>query len=211
MTDRVTDGGNTPPPAKKSRGALFWVAVIGGPLVLCCGGGVAWLMWKGADFLRIAALPPAQRADALSETLSKMAVAETAAVDTFIGHVDAGGDAQAWAMTSAGWRAASPRPKSDEFLALIRSVMGPCRSKRLVNVHTRSNVGAASTVDLVYDATFQNGPGVIRVTTAAGAAGPEIHAFHVESPLFMQAAQRGAGMPAAPVPDAGADDAETPK
>lgn len=195
----MSASGSPPPLAKKPRGALFWVLVIGGPLLLCCGGVGGWALWKGADVFRIATLPPAQRAAALSEMLTKAAPAQTAAVDTFMGHLDAGRDAEAWAMTSAGWRAATPQPKSDEFLALVRSVMGPCTSKNLINVNVRSMVGGDSTTELTYDAAFAKGGGIIHVTTIAGAAaGPEIHAFRVDSPLFMQAAQRGAETPAAP-------------
>ncbi len=209
----VTEPPAPPPLAKKPRGALFWVLAIGGPLVLCCGGGLLWALWQGADALRIITLPPAQRAAALSDMLTKMAPAETAAVDTFMGHLDAGRDAEAWAMTSAGWRGATPQPKSDEFLALVRSVMGPCTSKNLVNVNKRSVVGGLSTTELTYDATFANGGGMIHVTTVAGAAGPEIHAFRVDSPLFMQAAQRGVQTPVAPEPPVTPDDGsgEAPK
>lgn len=209
----MTATGGPPPVPKKPRGALFWVLVIGGPILLCCGGFGAWALWMGAGALRIAALPPSQRAAAMSEMLTKMATAETAAVDTFIGHLDAGRDAEAWAMTSAGWRAATPQPKSDEFLALIRSVMGPCTSKNLVHVNRRSMAGGLTTTELRYDATFANGGGVIFVTTAEGAAGPEIHAFRVESPLFMQAAQRGVQTPGTPEKPVAPDDGSggTPK
>jgi hypothetical protein len=207
----VTDGGAGRPPSKQSRGALFWVVVIGGPLVLCCGGGVAWLISQAGPVLGIRPPFTAERAQALSDALTKDAVAETAAVDTFIAHVDAGRDAEAWAMTSAGWRSVTSQPQSDEFFRAVRGVLGRCSSKRLKTLNEQSFVAGPGTVDLAYDAVFEKGPGVIRVTTAVGAAGREIHAFRVESPLFTDGAQRAAGMPDSPVPGAGADDPETPK
>jgi hypothetical protein len=178
---------------RKRRGPLFWVLLIGGILLVLCGG-IAALLWSAVgDFVRIAQLPPAERQKAMSDKLRSMAPAETAAADSFLDDVEAGRLDAAWNATSPGFQASTTRKEFDELVETVRAVMGRSLSRDLVNMNARMVPGPGGTgYALTYAAKFEKGDGTVRVDLTGAAPAWTVQTWRTESPLFLEAAKKGA-------------------
>lgn len=194
-------GADPPPPLPhppspvappRRRGPLFWIAVIGVPLLLCCGGVVVAALVAGADWIRIAAAPPAERQRLLSEKLASSAPGQVAAAETFLDDVEAGRLDEAWDGTAATFRGAMARKQFDDMADLVRRVMGPLRSRTLANVHVRSVAGGPSTTSLTLLGAFERGAGTISLEMEDEGGAWKVRAWRVDSPLFLEAMSRGA-------------------
>jgi hypothetical protein len=183
-----------PPPSRRRRGPLFWLAAVGVPLLLCCGGlGVAALV-GAKDWIAIAFAPPGERKALVSRQLEGMAPAEIAAARDFFAAIDEERDDAAWEMTSAAMRAATPRPQFDQLVSLVRRVMGRLQSTAVVNVHRTTGFGAMpSLARLTLEGTFENGAATINVEVEDVGGTLEIRTWRVDSPLFLDAMERGSG------------------
>jgi hypothetical protein len=85
------------------------------------------------------------------------------------------------------------RAKFDELTALVRTVVGRCKSKQLRSVNERVALGGSSTSNLVFAATFEKGEGTITMDVVSEAGSWKILSWRTNSPLFDEAMKHGAG------------------
>lgn len=192
MADRETAATTTAAGSKGGRGIGFWLLVAAGVAVLCCGGaGVA--AWFGArDLVDIAMAPADERLKLIDAKLTEVGGERVHVASSFLAAVDGSRESEAWGLTAPSFQAATTREQFGDLVRLVPRVMGPLQSKLLTNLEAKSVVGGPSLCVLVYQGTFEKGAASVRVELEETPAGWRVRGWRTDSPLFAQAAARGA-------------------
>ena len=213
----MSDAGGGPPPVprRKLPGWLVAVLVLCGVLALICTGGAIWAWNATADLRAIAEMPESERARGMSDYLRKSLGTTDKALLDLVTAVAEDRDDDAWAQTSDGFRATTNRASFSQIAATLRNRLGkPVEMLvRKTNYRKMAGIGdtpSGSTVELVYDATFERGKGTVTATMIEVAPGQwKVHGWFVQSPAFLDPPAAPAA-PAAPEP-APAPERDPPK
>lgn len=182
-----------PPLQRRKRGLGFWLLVSGGALAAVCGGLIVSLWDHVERIYGIATAPPEERQALFSQQLEAMAGTCPVAVDRFLAAVDRGDDDLAYDLVSAGFRQSATRERFGELADTVRAVMGPLKTKSLVNFHSKQVLGGSSLTTLVYAGKFEKGDGAITLHLEASGDSWRVHFWRTDSPLFEAAMRKGAG------------------
>ncbi|MCE9634916.1 MAG: hypothetical protein K8T90_04355 [Planctomycetes bacterium] len=175
-------------------------------VVICTGGGI-WAWNATADLRAIGDLPESERPRAISNIVRKtLGDTDRPLLDLQAAVAD-GRDDDAWALTSDGLRASTPRADFDKFATLIRTHLGRPVEILVLTANFRQMAGfgdaaSGSTVDLTYQADFEKGKGTITATLLKDAAGTwRVHVWRVQSPAFLDPLAAPAAPEPAPAPE----------
>jgi hypothetical protein len=187
----------TPPPVPPAPGRRrtwrFWLLVAGSTMVVLCGAGALLIADAAKEWIDIARAPESERAALLSKKLGEMAADQMAAADRYLEAIDEERDDDAWTMTSDAFQRAGTRENFGETAALVRSVVGRCKSRELRSFNTNAMLGGATVATLVFAAHFEKGDGTITMELETSGGGWTVRTWRTNSPLFDEAMKRGAG------------------
>jgi len=199
MTEPIEPSGTVdlpppvPAPPRKRRTWRFWLIVAGSTMVVLCGAGALLIANAAKEWIDIARAPESERAALVSKTLGEMAKGQVEASDRYLAAIDDERDDDAWAMGSAAFQGSTTREKFGETAALVRSVVGRCRSHEMRSFNTNVALGGATSCTLQFAAHFDKGDGTITMELESVGGDWKVRTWRTNSPLFDEAMKRGAG------------------
>ena len=162
-------------------------------MVVLCGAGALLIADAAKEWIDIARAPESERAALLSKKLGEMAADQMAATDRYLAAIDEERDDDAWEMASAAFHGSTTREKFGETAAIVRSVVGRCRSHELRSFNSNVALGGATTCMLQFAARFEKGDGTITMELESAGGAWKVRTWRTNSPLFDEAMKRGAG------------------
>jgi hypothetical protein len=104
--------------------------------------------------------------------------------EQYLALVEKGDYRAAYDSLGPQWRKGDTFEDYEKFEKAVRVKLGSCRTKKITNVDVSARSGRDTYAQITYDATFENGGGVITFTILKEQGGWLIEGVHYDSPIL---------------------------